>query len=137
MIRRCCELAWLLPCVVITSAMAGAPTYSTTWSTIDAGGFSSDGPYGMRMVIGQPDAETMTGGSYSLRAGYIPAPPSMTTPCPGDATGDGSVNFTDLNEVLNAWGTSVPVGTMGDVTGDGMVNFEDLNEVLEYWATDC
>ena len=52
---------------------------------------------------------------------------------PGDATGDGLVNFDDLNEVLDAWGTAPTPGTSGDVNCDGLVDFADLNEVLANW----
>ena len=54
--------------------------------------------------------------------------------CMGDASGDGSVDFVDLNLVLGNWGSSVPAGTMGDVTGDGVVDFGDLNAVLGNWG---
>lgn len=63
--------------------------------------------------------------------------PAAAAPCPGDATGDGLVNFDDLNEVLDHWESSVAPGTDGDVTGDGLVNFADLNEVLAEWAAVC
>ncbi|MEQ8850858.1 MAG: M64 family metallopeptidase [Phycisphaerales bacterium] len=51
--------------------------------------------------------------------------------CPGDATGDGEVDFDDLNAVLNAWGGD---DEDADLTGDGAVNFDDLNLVLGLWA---
>lgn len=54
--------------------------------------------------------------------------------CPGDATGDGMVDFDDLNEVLGNWGTS---GPDGDVDESGTVDFDDLNEVLANWGAMC
>ncbi|MEQ8850698.1 MAG: M14 family zinc carboxypeptidase [Phycisphaerales bacterium] len=54
--------------------------------------------------------------------------------CPGDATGDGVVDFLDLNAVLENWGDA---GPDGDVNGDNAVNFDDLNEVLGAWSTAC
>ncbi len=56
---------------------------------------------------------------------------------PGDADGNGSVDFDDLNEVLANWGTSVTPGLNGDVNGDGVVDFDDLNEVLANWGASC
>jgi hypothetical protein len=47
----------------------------------------------------------------------------------GDATGDGVVNFADLNAVLSQFGTSGQLAE-GDVNCDGVVNFADLNAVL-------
>lgn len=57
--------------------------------------------------------------------------------CPGDANGDGIVNFADLNVVLSGFGQSVAPGTGGDVTGDGNVNFADLNLVLSFFGEQC
>lgn len=61
---------------------------------------------------------------------------SGPAPCPGDATGDGVVNFADLNAVLSDFGASGP-GVPGDVTGDGVVNFADLNLVLSVFGSSC
>ena len=54
--------------------------------------------------------------------------------CEGDTNGDNMVNFTDLNRLLDNWGTAGPVG---DVNGSGAVNFEDLNLLLDNWGADC
>ena len=55
----------------------------------------------------------------------------------GDADGSGSVDFTDLNTVLGAWGTMVDPYHGGDVTGDGLVDFTDLNAILGTWGQTC
>lgn len=47
----------------------------------------------------------------------------------GDANGDGTVDFADLNAALSSFGQS-GVGIVGDVDCDGVVNFADLNAVL-------
>ena len=58
--------------------------------------------------------------------------------CAGDATGDGAVNFADLNAVLDAWGSAGPEGDVHPAPeGDGAVNFADLNLVLDQWGTTC
>ncbi len=59
------------------------------------------------------------------------------SPCPGDATGDGTTDLADLNLVLANWQTSVPVGTGGDVDFDGDVDLGDLNVVLANWQQSC
>ena len=58
------------------------------------------------------------------------------TPCPGDANGDGVVNFADLNLVLGEFG-STGQGLAGDVNDDGVVNFADLNLVLGAFGSSC
>ncbi len=54
--------------------------------------------------------------------------------CPGDATGDGTVDINDINEVLSNFGD---ITDNGDVTGDGVVDINDLNEVLSNWGESC
>lgn len=56
--------------------------------------------------------------------------------CPGDATGDGTVGFGDLNAVLAQFGQTGQ-GLQGDLNGDGVVDFSDLNEVLVSFGTTC
>ncbi|MCA9311750.1 MAG: hypothetical protein KDA21_11130 [Phycisphaerales bacterium] len=57
--------------------------------------------------------------------------------CPGDVTGNGSVDFEDLNELLEQWNTCVPPGTEGDLNGDIVVDFDDLNILLDHWNSTC
>ena len=75
-------------------------------------------------VGGQTYTTTITGPGTLMR----PAP------CPGDANGDGLINFDDLNAVLEFWNTAV---LAGDVDGSGYVDFDDLNAVLFNWDTSC
>jgi hypothetical protein len=59
---------------------------------------------------------------------YTPGQPDDPE-VPGDADGDGDVDFADLNVVLGVWhtaGDDLP----GDLNGDGHVDFADLNVVL-------
>ncbi|MCA9280942.1 MAG: VCBS repeat-containing protein [Phycisphaeraceae bacterium] len=66
--------------------------------------------------------------------GLAPAP----TPCPGDTDGSGSVDVDDLNAILSAWGTMVPVGSPIDqANDDGVINVDDLNVVLSNWGVTC
>lgn len=60
----------------------------------------------------------------------------LPNPCPGDATGDDTVDFFDLNLVLSQYGMTGP-GLSGDINGDGAVNFTDLNALLSAFGTTC
>ncbi len=65
---------------------------------------------------------------------------AIVPPCPGDATGDGAVNFDDLNAILAAW--ALQSGDPGfnagaDLDNSGQIDFEDLNLVLAQWSTTC
>ncbi len=54
-----------------THAQSGG-AYELTWSTIDGGGatFSTGASYELGGTIGQPDAGTMSGETYSLGGGF-------------------------------------------------------------------
>lgn len=60
-------------------------------------------------------------------------------PCPGDASGDGVVNFTDLNIALSQYGQSgaAPGALLADLDADGDVDFADLNIVLSNYGAVC
>ncbi|TVQ59149.1 MAG: hypothetical protein EA379_11875 [Phycisphaerales bacterium] len=80
-----------------------------------------------RFSPGTPYTNTITGPGELL---------PITTDCPGDANGDGVVDFADLSAVLSDFGQSGP-DLPGDVNGDGEVNFADLSLVLANFGVDC
>ncbi len=69
----------LLALIALTPSQTSAPAsaqsgggYDLTWNSIDGGGitFSAGGSYLLGGTIGQPDAGTMSGGSYTLNGGF-------------------------------------------------------------------
>lgn len=58
------------------------------------------------------------------------------TLCEGDVNGDLMVDFTDLNILLNEFG-SIDGKYQSDLDGDGNVGFSDLNIVLSAFGDDC
>lgn len=52
----------------------------------------------------------------------------------GDVDGDGMVGFSDLLEVLSAWGECDPECCLADVDFSWEVNFDDLLTVLSNWS---
>ncbi|MHC5113163.1 MAG: two-component regulator propeller domain-containing protein [Planctomycetota bacterium] len=66
-------------------------------------------------------------------AGEAIAVMTVTTAVPGDANGDGVVNFADVLVVISSWG---PCGgpCAADVNGDGVVNFADVLAVIANWS---
>ena len=53
--------------------LSGWGQYSMDWSTADGGGgTSAGGVYAVTVTIGQPDAGSMSGGSFSLQGGFWP-----------------------------------------------------------------
>ncbi len=57
--------------------------------------------------------------------------------CPGDTTGDGQVNFDDLNDILDHWDTGGTGHVPADADLSGYVDFADLNMVLAEWGAGC
>jgi len=57
-------------------------------------------------------------------SGCADLPPELCTP--GDATGDGAVNFDDFLVVSSNFGMSNAVWEDGDFDGDGVVAFADF-----------
>ena len=68
-------------------------------------------------------------GAYELQ--------SAPVPCPGDADGNGGVNFNDITTVLANFGSSVPGFGPGDADGNGSVNFNDITTVLANFGSSC
>ena len=74
------KLIWLALLALLIGIVASAPnthaqtggTYELTWSTVDGGGatFSTGGTYSLGGTVGQPDAGTMSGGTYALSGGF-------------------------------------------------------------------
>jgi len=58
----------------------------------------------------------------------------LSIPCPGDANGDGDVNFADVVSVLSNW---TGIGPMGDADRNGLINFGDILHVLALWGAPC
>ncbi len=59
----------LLASVALAQSGGG---YDLTWNTVDGGGhtFSTGGGYTLGGTAGQPDAGTLSGGSYTLGGGF-------------------------------------------------------------------
>jgi hypothetical protein len=55
----------------LCASLANAADYTINWSTIDGGGgTSTGGVYASTGTVGQPDAGTMSGGTYTLSGGF-------------------------------------------------------------------
>jgi hypothetical protein len=76
-------IALLLLCAVSGAAQTGGP-YDLHWNTIDGGGTTNaaGGAYVLSATIGQPDAGTLSGGSYVLNGGFWSVASSVAPPTP-------------------------------------------------------
>lgn len=87
--KTCCiVLATALTLVALLGAAYASQTqtaesWDLSWFTWDGGGGeSAGGTYVLNGTIGQPDAGTMTGGTYSLEGGFWPGVSQLAPPVP-------------------------------------------------------
>jgi hypothetical protein len=126
-------IAWLLSSVPAVLAQTGGP-YDLSWHNIGPGGSASGGPYSLNASIGQPDAATMSGGSYSLTGGFLPGGPACALA--GDLNGDGQVTVLDIQMIAGAW----PQATASfpyDQSGDGDLDIQDVTLVAAQFGDVC
>lgn len=64
-----------------------------------------------------------------------PAP--LIVRCIGDADGDGTITFVDLNALLGQYQAQVAPFSGADFSGDGVINFQDLNLLLGVYNLPC
>ncbi len=57
--------------ITSTALAQGGDEYDLSWSTINAGGTSNGGEFGLTGAIGQSDAGTLSGGEFTLNSGFI------------------------------------------------------------------
>ncbi len=92
--------------------------------------------------FGLPEGATVSGefgGTfYNFAISYVGGDGNdlVLAACLGDSTGDGVIDFDDMNLVLTNWGMT-GVGVPGDLDGSGIVDFDDLNLVLANWGQMC
>ena len=79
---------------------------------------SVDGTYSLTWNV--PNRDTATYRVHNLDA----------TTCAADLNGDDTVNFSDLQVLLSAWGPS----SGGDANNDGVTDFGDLLIVINDWG---
>ncbi len=67
--------------ILLAPAVGMAQTYSLDWTTVDGGGgTSTGGVYAVSGTIGQPDAGTMSDGTYTLDGGFWSLIATVQTP---------------------------------------------------------
>lgn len=72
---------------------------------------------------------SMVNGAWTDGGGNV-----FDCPCPGDITGGGTVDATDLAALLGAWGTNGEGKFDTDLNNDGNVDASDLAVVLSGWG---
>jgi len=101
---------------------------------------SALGPYtGANYFVGLPSTPAVgtSPGASNTSTGYTAAATgvTLTNALPGDASLDGTVNFTDFSTLLQHYNQSVTGGfTQADFNDDGAVNFTDFSDILQNYG---
>lgn len=126
-------IAWLLSSMPVALAQTGGP-YDLSWHNIGPGGRASGGSYDLLGSVGQPDAATMSGGSYTLTGGFLPGGP--TCALAGDLDNDGQVTVLDIQLIAAAWPQAVATFPY-DQSGDGDLDIQDVTLVAAQFGDAC
>lgn len=110
--------------------------YEINWFAIGpAAGVSSVGPYELRSSIGQAGAtgrDALAAGPYTLTGGFLAVVSAPS--CVADFTGDGTLDFFDVQLFLQAFSNNAPAA---DLTGDGLFTFFDIQLFLQSFSNGC
>jgi hypothetical protein len=72
--KRLALLLTLALCLILvaTYALAAVDAFSLPWWTVDGGGGASTGAaYSLHASVGQPDADLLQGGDFTIAGGYL------------------------------------------------------------------
>ena len=136
----------------LETAVGQYPNVQSPWGLLDTSGGVTEWtetflwPDGIRSIIVRASDAACTGYDFrdpiEIRITSGPGTnffggrlASLVPPCPGDANGDGVINFADITSVLGAWLSDGSAG--GDANSDGVVDFGDITEVLTNWLAPC
>ena len=69
--RTCTMILLLLAAFLLTATALASGPYELLWYSISGGGGPSEGgQYALSATVGQPAADSMSGGQYSLSGGF-------------------------------------------------------------------
>lgn len=129
----CLTVATFFGITTVVLAQTGGP-YDLSWHNIGPGGSASGGSYSLNASIGQPDAATMSGGSYTLTGGFLPGGPACALA--GDLNGDGQVTVLDIQMIAGAW-PQTTASFPYDQSGDGDLDIQDVALVAAQFGSVC
>ncbi|MBW7904526.1 MAG: hypothetical protein LC135_07910 [Phycisphaerae bacterium] len=123
----------LLALALLATPAAIAQTYDLDWFTVaGGGGLSAAAGYEFHGTAGQFCADfAVSGGGYDLIGGFWPG--VAASACPGDLTGDGRTDQSDLGVLLAFYGCTGG-GCTGDLNGDGNTDQSDLGILLAFYG---
>ncbi len=107
---------------------------SINWFTVDSGGGAlAGGAFTLGGTIGQPDAfGTLSGGAFTVIGGFWTV--QTRPPCAADFNLDGSVDFFDYLDFVDAFSSANP---SADFNGDSVIDFFDYLDFVDSFSIGC
>ncbi len=115
------------------------PTLELSWMSIDCGGgVSTGGSLQLSMTIGQSDAERVSGGMFTLAAGFWPAAAGVScyANCDG-STAPPVLNVNDFSCFLNRYAAGDAYANCDGSTASPVLNVNDFSCFLNSYAAGC
>ncbi len=97
---------------------------------------ANDGGYSLMRIDDRAFGNDVVNWKASDQIGGTPGRSNTAVIQPGDTSGDGRVDITDLNNVRNGFRSEGP-SVVGDTNQDGRVDIQDLNAVRNYFGADA
>jgi hypothetical protein len=112
-----------------------------SWNTIDGGGgTSTGGPFTLAMTMGQPDAGSMTGGGFTVQAGFWVGPRGGLGYCYPNcdgSTGNPRLTANDFQCFLNSFAAGESYANCDGSTGVPALTANDFQCFLNAFAAGC
>lgn len=71
MYKRILVISFLAALLLVSAGLAANGVNLAAWTVDGGGGRATGGEYALEASIGQPDAGTLAGGSYTLYGGFL------------------------------------------------------------------
>jgi hypothetical protein len=117
-------------------ALALADDLSLNWFTTAGGGgatFSTGGDFSLGATLGQPAAETLTGGDFTLHGGFWAG--AHVCGCPTDVNDDAKSDGRDIGSFISCL-TSVGGCSCADLNADTLVDVSDIQAFVDTLLVD-
>lgn len=125
-----------LVAVALTAPISLAQNFSiAAWSADGGGGASAGATYTMHAVIGQHDAATLSGPTYTIWGGLLPVAATIGPVCAADlAPPFGLLDLADVSFFVNAFLGQDPAA---DLSGNGLLDLADISGFVALFNGGC
>jgi len=113
----------LIAAAAMAATLGGWIEEGSTFASYDMAG----GEFTLSGVVGQPSAETSSGGEWTVSGGTLTG--TFEAPCAADFNGNGDVDIDDMLVIFREWD-----GPGADLNGDGTTGVADMLILIEFYG---